>query len=68
MRRFEFAIGHPGLVEHPLGSLGVFSLGILVGEVDDLPDAALDDCLGTFVAGEEPDIQGATLETTADGV
>ena len=35
-----------GGIHHPLGGQGGHGIGVLVGEVQDLPDAGLDDGLG----------------------
>ena len=54
-----------GGIHHPLGRHGRQSVRVFVREVVDLLYAALDDGLGTFVAGEERDIDLASAQVAA---
>ena len=49
-------------VKHPLGDLRRFGRGVLVREVDDLADAALDDRFAAFVAREQGDVDTTALQ------
>ena len=42
--------------QHTAGDLGHLGLGVLVGQVDHLADARLDDRLRALVAGKKPDV------------
>ncbi len=51
--------------QHSLGGDGLGCVGILVIEVYDLGDAALDDRLGTLVTGEEVYIEPGAFQRLA---
>ena len=63
--RLHAAAGDACRGEHTLGRLRAVGRRVLVREVDDLADAALDDRLAALVAGEERDIDAAALERRA---
>ena len=50
-----------GGLEHPLGSDGGGRVGVLVGQIHHFGNAALDNGLGAFVAGEQSHEQAAAL-------
>ena len=53
--------GHTCQQKHSLGGFCGIRIRILVVVVDDFPNAALNDRLGTFIAGEQGNIQTAPL-------
>ena len=65
----EFYTGH---LKHELGGFGGVLFLVFVREVDDGPDARLDDEFGAFVAGEERHKESAVAHISAvlvqDGV
>ena len=54
--------------KHPLRSFRCIAVSILVVIVDDFPNAALNNRLCAFVAGEQRDIQTATLQAAGAAV
>ena len=64
----QLGVFDPCGVQHPLGGQGGHGVGVLIAEVEDLFDTALDDGLGTFVAGEQGNVELTAPEVTAVGV
>ena len=48
--------------QHPFGSPDAGGVRVFIVRVDDRFDAALDDGLGAFVAGDQRDVQFAALQ------
>ena len=58
----ELRIGDSRRFKHPLGGAHSDGIRIFIGDVDHFFDAALDDCLCAFVAGEKRYIDFAAIE------